>query len=547
MRPRLAGALLAAALAAAPGPAVLASPAGEAPGAVDFISQARTLSELAACAPGGAISERFDAAAVLAHCRRMEALLAGFREGWLAQASAYLAPLRPPDLPSSVVYPFGGGDLVSALAVFPEAREFTLISLEPAGDPRAVDSVDSSGLKRSLALLERNVASQFRVGHSRTDDLAAASRDRLPAQLLFALTALEAHGFEPRALRYFEVLPDGGLAYLTSAASPRKDSFRNMELTFGRPGSSEHERVLRHIAADLGDGALRREPGLLRHLSAKGRVAVMTKAASYLLWEDSFSLLRGYLLKNLDWMLSDSTGIPPRHAKAAGFVQDAYGRFERPFLKGVPVEAAEDLAALWRSQPLRRLPFPFGYPDGKRRLHLLVTRRPGPGELVPADPLPSLGASYSDPGLGLSVSFSSPVFIREASPGTEGWFLRLQNFRLDEGRRSLSLDDASFSVEFLIAPKGSSLSYGKVRSEWGGDAPERVGGFPCRRFSGYQGSLQRLPFGPHTGILCPGSRRDLFILSSVLGGCRGSERSPACLEVERILASIRLDPGVFGR
>ena len=40
----------------------------------------------------------------------------------------------------------------------------------------------------------------------------------------------------------------------------------------------------------------------------------MTKAASYLLWWKEFSLIRNYLLKNMVWMISDSTGIPTDHA-----------------------------------------------------------------------------------------------------------------------------------------------------------------------------------------------------------------------------------------
>ena len=42
----------------------------------------------------------------------------------------------PKDLPTALVYPFGGGDLMAALQLFPEATEITTISLELAGDPR---------------------------------------------------------------------------------------------------------------------------------------------------------------------------------------------------------------------------------------------------------------------------------------------------------------------------------------------------------------------------------------------------------------------------
>ena len=104
----------------------------------------------------------------------------------------------------------------------------------------------------------------------------------------------------------------------------------------------------------------------------------MTKAASYLLWLDDFSLIRNYLLARMDWMISDSTGILPRHAQAAGFEQLTYGRFKRSLL-GTAQDANVEMGKLWRSQPHRPLPFYFGYPDfDNRSAHLMITRRRSP-------------------------------------------------------------------------------------------------------------------------------------------------------------------------
>ena len=68
----------------------------------------------------------------------------------------------------------------------------------------------------------------------------------------------------------------------------------------------------------------------------------MTKAASYLLWRDNFSTIRDYLLDNMEFMVSDSTGIPPKFATKAGFVQEAYGKFNESFL-GASAELQQGL------------------------------------------------------------------------------------------------------------------------------------------------------------------------------------------------------------
>jgi hypothetical protein len=93
------------------------------------------------------------------------------------------------------------------------------------------------------------------------------------------------------------------------------------------------------------------------------------------MWNSGFSKIRNYLLANMEFMLSDSTGIPPRYAQKAGFEVLAYGQFDAPFLPA-PEAEAQDLLALYAAQPKRELNFRYGYPDLHSHHHLLVTRKP---------------------------------------------------------------------------------------------------------------------------------------------------------------------------
>ena len=70
---------------------------------------------------------------------------------------------------------------------------------------------------------------------------------------------------------------------------------------------------------------------MLAHLRMKGKVSVMTKAASFLLWYEDFTKIRAHLLGSIAWMISDASGIPPSHATAAGYEQIAYGEFTGPY------------------------------------------------------------------------------------------------------------------------------------------------------------------------------------------------------------------------
>ena len=352
----------------------------------DFVDQARTLFRVAACGPSGDVPARFDAAAVARHCDALGRAYRDYQKTWIDVAKPAIAALRPKDLPSAVVYPFGGGDLASALATFPEATEITTISLEPAGDIRPIDTLPDDRLSRELTAHRSHLERLFEKAHSRTDNLEKESKTELPGEILFALAALVVYGDEPVSLRYFRLRPDGSVAYVTSAdidaAKPgpeRRALFANAELRFRHAGGPEAPvQVLRHISFNLDDAHLKADPSLLAHLSTKGKVAAMTKAASHLLWNDHFSMIRGWLLEHTDWMISDSTGIPPRFAAPAGFVQDTYGTFNGPAPFGLlDARDAADIKKLFASQPARELVFRYGYPDRDGHGHMIVTRRGG--------------------------------------------------------------------------------------------------------------------------------------------------------------------------
>ncbi|MGB8930297.1 MAG: hypothetical protein WCC48_03495 [Anaeromyxobacteraceae bacterium] len=373
-------------------PAASTAPAAaDAP--IDFSEEAKALYRLVAC-EGGAPPAGLDAKIVAAYCARQVKAIEAARKH-AAVAGAFTAKLRPASLPATVVYPFGGGDLINALTVYPDARDVTTLSLEHAGDPRRLpDLANAKRLAESLDLIRATASGLLNANDSKTENLMKGQRGDIPGQLAFFMLGLAAHGYEPVQLRYFWINADGTLHYVTQAdiATVEKENakllraawtapdfsraFSNSEIVFVKKGGdpATDRRVHRHIAFDLSDAGLKRNPGLLAYLQAKGPVAAMTKAASYLLWNDAFSAIRGYLLANMVFMVSDSTGVPPRLAKAAGFTQETWGSFSGSFLPASE-RINEDFRQLWSQFPKNQLRFRFGYLDSSDHYHLLVTRK----------------------------------------------------------------------------------------------------------------------------------------------------------------------------
>jgi len=363
-----------------------ASPAAWA-GELDLGPQARVLAGVVACVPGApAPPARFDAKLLTAHCRHMAMLERWWRKRWLAQAQPFLEKVVPADLPSRIVYPFGGGDLLTALVTFPRASEITTLSLEPAGDARSIDTVGPDDLDEALSDVRVLTSKLFAVAHSKTSVMREMAKAKFPGELALTLIALSLNDLEPISVRYFRIGPGGELAYLTeeelapgaptTTAAERASRFANIEIAFRARGGAGETRLFRHISANLDDVHLTADPAVLRHLEAKGQVTAITKAASYLLWWRNFSEIRGYLLGHMAWMISDSTGIPPEYASAAGFEQIPYGHFEGPFLKAAQ-KTSEAFQKVWASSA-ESISFRFGYPDVAGNSHLLVTRHPKP-------------------------------------------------------------------------------------------------------------------------------------------------------------------------
>jgi hypothetical protein len=366
----------------------------------DFSRDVQLLYQVVACGADGALPtalEKGDAAkdgklkaTIGEHCSSLRPYIDKFRSAYFDKARAWFVEHEPKDLPKTVVYPFGGGDLITALVAFPNATEITTISLELAGDPRHLVELEPAALKDSLYGFRRDIGPMINGDLNSSVNLSDQQRNALAAQLSSHLLGLVTGGYELVGARYFRLNDDGTIHYIQQAdidADTKKakslrgnwktpafaESFANVEVQYRKPGDSTI-RVHRHIAWNLDNAHLKSQPALLKHLEAKGKVAVLVKGAHYLLWTGDFEAMRKYILDHLAWMVSDSTGVPPTYAEPAGMVQEAYGHFSQPLLDNV-VGRREDFAMrkLWTT-PKGPVGFRFGYLDHTGQSHVLITR-----------------------------------------------------------------------------------------------------------------------------------------------------------------------------
>src|SRR5690349_6850462 len=103
---------------------------------VDFIGDAKLLYRVAACAnldqplPEELTKGDEKKTAALGkimqrHCKYITEQIAKFQAQYFQKGRTWFDEVVPKDAPTTVVYPFGGGDLISALVAFPNATEIT--------------------------------------------------------------------------------------------------------------------------------------------------------------------------------------------------------------------------------------------------------------------------------------------------------------------------------------------------------------------------------------------------------------------------------------
>lgn len=358
---------------------------------VDFIKDAKLYYRVVACKGTDAIPANLDEKAVTKHCEEQTKRYEKITKTYFTPAAEFFATVRPANLPTTVVYPFGGGDLMSALVTYPDAREITTISLEHAGDPTRLATLEKGKLAPALLAYRNASAGLLSLHDSTSENMRKLEKGGIPGQLSFHLTGMAAMGYEPVSLRFFKLAEDGKVVYYSQAdidALAKKtakkvkggwvdtdwsEAYNHMELQFRKAGDPKAPVIThRHIAWNLSDKTFAGS-ALDKHLLAKGKVVAMTKAASYLIWLSYFSKVRDYLLANMVWMASDATGIENKAAKKAGFTQTTYGKFTEAFLDEADKNVNTTMVKLWSSQPYRKLAFRYGYPDKAGNIHLMIT------------------------------------------------------------------------------------------------------------------------------------------------------------------------------
>jgi len=287
-----------------------------------------------------------------------------FAAQWYRYDNRYFAPMRswsknelvPRIGPTAqVTYLFGGPDLVSALALFPSARRYTLGGLEPVGKLGNPLGLSPEELHASLAMLRKSTEVIMNFSHFITKDMKtelAASHFQgvFPIMLVFlSFTDARIDLAERLTLQ-----PDGSLAPGESASG--QPALRIVFRT--APGSSPAEVI--YLQANVDDSSLKSNPAILDWLASLGPSTGYLKAASYLPTSGGFTQVRDFLLGHCQAIVQDDSGIPLSVFRKRHWQVVFFGNYTSP-LEIFAKHDQPDLRAAYAAGTGFPLPFGFGY------------------------------------------------------------------------------------------------------------------------------------------------------------------------------------------
>ena len=270
---------------------------------------------------------------------------------------------------NSVFYPFSGPDATNPLAFFPDAGEYVLVGLEPAG---CIPSKVEDFTPEYWPALRQGWQTAASMGFFKTEnmqrDLAEGPASGVLPVLLFLIARA---GNSVVDVTPAGITPTGALI-----ASDDKAATETRGLTIHFKDPRQRLRTLRYFALNLQNRRLDRKPGTTKYLRALPPSGTLVKSASYLMHKRYFSTIRSIILDRSIVVIEDDSGIPYHYFfEPPQWDVRLFGAYDQPidlFKTGLQ----EDLKAAYDARTgVEPLDFSIGYKWRQNESNLLLAVR----------------------------------------------------------------------------------------------------------------------------------------------------------------------------
>lgn len=229
---------------------------------------------------------------------------------------------------ATVFYPFSGPDFVNIYTLFPNAKTYLMVALEPPG---TLPDLTPGNLGNFLGSLQRSLYECLCFDFFITAKMASQiSKSQLKGVLPVLLFFMAREEVRVLDVRYWLLKPDG-----TIVEEPATEDVEfgpgvpGLRLVFTSPGSTE-KQTLYYFQCNLRNDSFRQKSQFTSFLKGFGPFTTFTKAASYLMFNPNSSDLRQFILERSQFVLQDDSGLPLREFAPTVWDLKFYGTYKGP-------------------------------------------------------------------------------------------------------------------------------------------------------------------------------------------------------------------------
>ena len=272
---------------------------------------------------------------------------------------------------ATLIYPFGGPDILFAMTFFPNKKDYVLMGLEKPGALCQPDQLTDDEMHQYLDSLAFSMRYLNKFGFFVASQMAEGFRNKdLDGTIHVVLYALAMNNCTITSHRNIYIDDRGDVQTNTGTTSTHPYGW---ELQFRKPGDPR-TRTIKYIKMDLCDVMIKGKMEFPFFLNSIKNKTCYLKSASYLMQSEEFKIVRKLILEQFDNILQDESGFAYGRL-IKDYDVNLFGTYTRP-LKVFSIFKQEDLKeALEGSTPL---PFKIGYASQLNESVLMACTRKDP-------------------------------------------------------------------------------------------------------------------------------------------------------------------------
>lgn len=265
----------------------------------------------------------------------------------------------------TIFYPFSGPDFLYSFSLFPKAKKLVLVGLEPVGSVPDFAKLSANESATALSKARSSLSEILQFSFFRTNDMKVDLQKQGVLPILYVFMARTNNRILD--LQYI------GLDDNAKIKQFKKGMVPGVKLAFLPEGETE-PRTLYYFSTDLSNAGLTKHPELAQFVSQLDNPVTYLKAASYLMYNGSFSGIRDTILATSSHLLQDDSGMPLKSFDSAKWDLKFYGNYTRP-IGLFSNRYQSDLRQVYTSnKDIQPLDFGIGYKFGVNQSNLMLAK-----------------------------------------------------------------------------------------------------------------------------------------------------------------------------